>query len=109
MLSQFEDGLHIKELRSTFDIAPEGMLESKRNLLVAECGLGDLLKLSQRERDCLALLREGLTYQSIAIQLQLSPRTVESYLQSAKNKLGLETHADLCHLANLLFQLGLIK
>ncbi|MBP7074271.1 MAG: hypothetical protein KBA81_02685, partial [Rhabdochlamydiaceae bacterium] len=50
---------------------------------------------------------EGLTYQSIGLRLKLSPRTVESYIQSVKNKLDLKTHAELFQLANTLSLLGL--
>ncbi|KTC86092.1 MULTISPECIES: PAS and helix-turn-helix domain-containing protein [Legionella] len=51
--------------------------------------------LSPREQICLHYLSQGLTYKQIAKELNLSPRTVETYINSAKSKLGIETKAQL--------------
>ncbi len=107
MHSLFEEGLHLKDLKTSYGTPSSNVTNTQRKLLIAECGLGRLLRLSRRELECLALLREGLTYQSIGLWLKLSPRTVESYIQSVKNKLDLKTHAELFQLANTLSLLGL--
>jgi LuxR family transcriptional activator of conjugal transfer of Ti plasmids len=47
--------------------------------------------LSKRERECLALLSQGLRYQQIAFQLGTSVRTVEKQISSARVKLKAAT------------------
>lgn len=44
--------------------------------------------LTTRERECMALVREGLTYAQIAHRLQIAERTVTFHLQNAKQKLA---------------------
>ena len=44
--------------------------------------------LTPRERDCLSWAARGMTYQEIAGVLDVSPRTVEQHLTSARSKLG---------------------
>lgn len=105
--SIFESGIHLKDLKSSYGKSRN--LSLPRERMVTECGYAKLLTLSQRERDCLALLRRGYTYQMIGEKLNLSPRTVESYLLTVKNKLNLYTHAELWRVADSLFQLGLMQ
>lgn len=76
-----------------------------RNALLEACGVTNLLRLSKRERQCLVLFREGHTYQKIGLNLGLSERTIEHYLESAKNKLGLATRSELFLAAEKLLQL----
>jgi len=45
-------------------------------------------KLSAREIECLRWIAKGLTAKAIAEELNLSKRTVESYIEGAKSKLG---------------------
>ncbi|STX50966.1 transcription regulator protein, response regulator containing CheY-like receiver domain and HTH DNA-binding domain [Legionella busanensis] len=47
---------------------------------------GDKIKLTKRELDCAYLLIRGKTYREIAVSLSLSPRSIESYIESIKNK-----------------------
>lgn len=108
MLSLIEEGIHLRYLKPAYGKDSSLALPTDRKKLIINCGWGELLTISQREMSCLSLLREGLTYEAIGQQLDLSPRTVESYLFSVKNKLNLETRADLCQLANQLFELGLL-
>lgn len=55
--------------------------------------------LSDRERTVLARLAEGHTNQSIADQLDISVKTVESYRGRLLRKLGLRTRADIIRYA----------
>lgn len=73
-----------------------------RESILALCGCTNLLALSDREKECLILLKDGYTYQMIGKALHLSERTVEHYLESAKNKLGLETRPELYKVAQKL-------
>ena len=51
--------------------------------------------LSRRERDVLALLAEGCRTKEIAEQLEISPKTVETYRSRLCHKLGIDTLAGL--------------
>ena len=51
--------------------------------------------LSKRERDCLQLLSRGFTHKNIARQLDLSPRTVEQYINNVKYKLETTNKIDI--------------
>lgn len=62
--------------------------------------------LSNREIDCLAQLVSGRTAREIAEQLNLSSRTVESYMESLKNKMNCHNKSELIAKAN---QLGFKK
>jgi DNA-binding CsgD family transcriptional regulator len=54
--------------------------------------------LSPQEDACLHLLCKGLTLKEIAKTLQLSPKTVETYLNRAKQKLHCQNKAELISL-----------
>ena len=49
--------------------------------------------LTPRERDCLSCAARGMTYREIAKVLDISPRTVEQHLASARSKLGAHSTA----------------
>lgn len=49
--------------------------------------------LSPRQRECLALVRKGLTSDQIAETLDLSPRTVDQYIGEGGRRLGARTRA----------------
>lgn len=51
--------------------------------------------LTYQEWSCLLLLRQGQTYKSIAATLNISPRTVETYIQRAKNRTNTTTLGEL--------------
>jgi len=53
------------------------------------------ITLSEREKACLHHLSQGLTIKEIAKQLELSPRTVETYMARVKEKLNCKNKTDL--------------
>ncbi|MBS0635449.1 MAG: helix-turn-helix transcriptional regulator [Verrucomicrobia bacterium] len=55
--------------------------------------------LTFRELDCLALHAKGFSWPQIGTMLDLSVRTVETHLNSIKNRFGLSSRDDLAHLA----------
>ena len=54
----------------------------------------DLLALSPRENDVLAMLADGLTDREIANALTISPRTVETHVSNILHKLGVRNRAE---------------
>jgi len=65
---------------------------ARRETLVAD--------LSQREREVLSLLAQGMANRSIAEQLDISPRTVEVHKARVMSKLGVSNVAELVRLAD---------
>ena len=57
-------------------------------------GEGDMLLLSPRENDVLAMLADGLTDREIAEALTISPRTVETHVSNILHKLGVRNRAE---------------
>jgi DNA-binding CsgD family transcriptional regulator len=51
--------------------------------------------LTKRQTECLSYLARGMTIKEIAYQLQLSPRTVEHYLDAIKIKLNCHSRSQL--------------
>jgi len=49
-----------------------------------------LADLTDRERDVLALMAQGLTNAALSEELVLSPKTIEGYVRNVFTKLGLE-------------------
>lgn len=49
--------------------------------------------LSPRQRECLALARKGLTSDQIALELDLSRRTVDQYIGEGGRRLGARNRA----------------
>ena len=50
-----------------------------------------MAKLTRRQAECLALKAQGMRAKDIARVLVVSPRTVESHLQYARNRTGKST------------------
>jgi DNA-binding NarL/FixJ family response regulator len=55
---------------------------------------GELMALSPRENDVLAMLADGLTDREIAEALTISPRTVETHVSNILHKLGVRNRAE---------------
>ena len=63
-------------------------------------------KLSKREIECVYYLTRGMTAKEIGKKISLSNRTVESYLENAKSKLGCNRRSEL---VDRVMELGLLK
>jgi DNA-binding CsgD family transcriptional regulator len=50
---------------------------------------------SKREQDCLKLLCYGKTGREMSEELNLSPRTIESYIENIKNKIGCNKKSEI--------------
>lgn len=112
LLSLLDNGITIDEIKTSLEKASIKRLpdfSTSSPSLLAACGCSNLMHLSRREKECLILLKQGYSYQAIGDFLKLSHRTVEHYLESVKNKLGLETRSELYFAADKIYQLGLLK
>lgn len=107
LVGLLEDGIHIENFRSNSGKSSQDWSLEDRESLIITCGWSNLLKLSKREKESLLLYREGKTYNEIGIDLRLSERTVEHYLESVKNKLNIDNRAELYLAAEKLIQLGI--
>lgn len=56
------------------------------------------VRISNREFDCLRLIREGKRVKEIALQLQISNRTVDQHLANIHNKTGYSANSQLVQL-----------
>jgi two-component system, NarL family, response regulator DevR len=63
-----------------------------------------LAQLTERERDVLALIAEGMTNRQIGQQLFLAEKTVKNYVSSLLAKLGLERRTQAAVLAARMFE-----
>jgi len=57
--------------------------------------------LNDREMQVYSMIGSGMATQKIAIQLNLSPKTVQTYREHIKRKMGLRTATELIHSATL--------
>jgi DNA-binding CsgD family transcriptional regulator len=76
--------------RARGTLREQGMMPRHRR---GRRGYGD--RLSPRERQVARSARAGLTNREIALELYLSPRTVEHHLRAAMRKLGVSSRAEL--------------
>lgn len=110
LLALLDTGVDIRDLKASFGKSSK---QSDRETLTPSvslataCGCTEILQLSTREKECLALLRQGYSYQAIGTLLHLSHRTVEHYIESVKNKLGIESRYELYNAAETMSELKL--
>lgn len=64
------------------------------------------MKLTDRQHQCISLLLQGKTNNQVAEALKLSPRTIESYIENIKNKLGCNSKSMLIE---KILDLGLVN
>ncbi|MBB5730338.1 DNA-binding CsgD family transcriptional regulator [Sphingomonas prati] len=62
--------------------------------------------LTDREREVLGLVVDGLSSKQVAMALSISPRTVEGHIEHLRLKLGA---ANRCHMVFIATSLGLLK
>jgi len=67
---------------------------------------GGLDELTEREREIVALVGEGLSNQEIAERLFLSPATAKTHVSRAMSKLGVRDRAQLVVIA---YESGLVR
>ena len=66
----------------------------------------ELDAITQREREVMALVADGLTNDEIAQKLYMSPATVRTHVSRAMTKLGVRDRAQLVVLA---YETGLVR
>jgi DNA-binding NarL/FixJ family response regulator len=71
-----------------------------QNELVDESGAPDMNVLSRREIDVVQIIKEGLSSKEIAVQLDISLKTVEVHRYNILKKLGLRNTASLVNFIN---------
>lgn len=84
-------------LPQSYLLAQKNAFYPTRTLNISYNGL--TAKITFRELDCICLLSRGFTIPKIASLLTLSPRTVQTHLESVKNYFGLHTRDDLAKFA----------
>lgn len=66
-------------------------------LLPKQQDISNIIKVSNRELECIKLLKEGFSSKQIACILNISNRTVEQYIDTARNKLGCKNSVELIY------------
>ncbi len=88
-LAQFENKSHNSSQQH--DISSNSLLQIIEQIRIDEImvnGSNGIVSLTKRESECLKLLGTGKSVKEIANILEISPRTVESYINLAKEKTG---------------------
>lgn len=95
LIEMRKDGFNMKQAKGPafYKIDPSDPLANKDPNV--DRFLKIIAPLSKRERQCLQLFKEGKSAQSTGAILGISQRTVESYFDNIKNKLGCYSKADL--------------
>ena len=86
--------------------AVRGHVRSRERLLAGREARERLARLSEREREVLGLVVEGLTNKEIARALSLSPRTVETHRANLSAKLEVATLAQLIRVYGAALECG---
>ena len=93
-----------------FEYKPSGFVMQNKRSFMNELNFGkgkiqynnNLINITKREAECINFLKDGLSYKSISRKLELSPRTVEHYIQNLKNKFEVNYKDQLIQLVNKL-------
>jgi DNA-binding NarL/FixJ family response regulator len=90
-----------RDVWSMFDIGPQGIrrITAYANEDQARTAVRHNSTLTPREREVFGLLASGLTAIQIAEQLVLSPLTVRTHIQNAKDRLGARTRMEALTIA----------
>lgn len=92
LLDYLKQTISLSEFKDSYGVSTTPFIDEP---ILGACGWSNLAHLSSREKQCLMLLKTGLTHAAIGLELSLSPRTVEHYLESVKNKLGITSRSEL--------------
>lgn len=92
------DGFNIKKTKGAAFTAIDSSAHLSSNEPTIKKNLNTVLPLSPREGQCLQLYLEGKSAQATGPILGISQRTVESYFESIKRKLGCRSKAELLSL-----------
>lgn len=87
----YKDDVLISAIQSGLDVAENYALLSERRATAQE----KLALLTEREREILELLAQGLTNKEIALQLDRSARTIEVHRNRIKEKTGAQSLSDI--------------
>jgi DNA-binding CsgD family transcriptional regulator len=68
---------------------------------ISVVGKTGVTHITAQELACVRLLLQGASHKKIAIELDLSPRTVETYLQRVKLRTGLTTRTEMEHMMSV--------
>lgn len=93
-----EDPISLPEVKGERFFERVKRCDQEIDAFAASLGVAPPVALSKRERACLQLYQEGLTAAQTGERLGLSPRTVESYFESIKSKLGCDSKRELLRL-----------
>lgn len=97
-LGIFEQNYQLN-MQSAEDKLSQNITNFLQQIHFTDCGMkdfnGDQVKLSHREIECLEYLALGYSVKEIASNINLSPRTVESYIEHSKHKTGFHFKSDL--------------
>ena len=73
--------------------------EQNQNTRISICYSNEEKYLTYRQAQCLAKLVKGKRLKVIGKELEISPRTVEGYLNTLKERLGCAERSDLIRIA----------
>lgn len=98
----------LAKYQNKFDISYLVELEENRKKFLAEISdkqyyklvsqSGKLVNLTKRESDCIKIFMQNRTAKEIAATLNISPRTVEHYIESVKQKLEINYKSQLVNI-----------
>jgi len=71
------------------------ILERSSSGIIAVAQIGQEFELTQREKETVELLVQGLTSKEIATRMQISPNTVKAFLRIVMVKMGVSTRSGI--------------
>jgi DNA-binding CsgD family transcriptional regulator len=98
-LAKFSQAINISPFSESFEenklISLHKFLKSEfQNKIICPLSETGFVYLSRREEQCMECFSQGKTIKEVAKLLKLSPRTIESYLENIKKKMGCHFKSD---------------
>ena len=84
-----------QQLRQALETVARGEIWAKRNILANTVRSLTALRLTKREEEVLALLKQRLSNRAIAQKLGISERTVKTHVSNLLAKFGVDSRVDL--------------